>query len=110
LDYDKTWHFALGAQYRFAPEWLWSVGAAYDTFVGRADQRTPNLPLDRQIRVGTGVQYDVNEDVTVGCAYEVLDAGKGRINQKGGNLKGDLKGDYETNLIHFLAVNVIWKF
>ena len=28
LDYDDTWHFALGAQYRFADSWLWSVGAA----------------------------------------------------------------------------------
>ncbi|VGO18426.1 OmpP1/FadL family transporter [Pontiella sulfatireligans] len=111
LDYDDTWHFALGAQYRFAPEWLWSVGTAYDTSpVDGADNRTPDLPLDRQIRVGTGLQYDVNEDVTVGCAYELLDAGKGRIKQEGGNLKGDLKGEFDTNLIHFLAVNVIWKF
>jgi long-chain fatty acid transport protein len=53
LGYDDTWHFALGAQYRFAERWLWSVGAAYDTSpVDDADKVTPDLPLDRQVRIG----------------------------------------------------------
>jgi len=111
LGYDDTWHFALGAQYRFAERWLWSVGAAYDTSpVDDADQRTPDLPLDRQIRIGTGIQYDWNEDVIVGVAYEYLDAGEAEIDQEGGLLQGPLKGDYDPNAIHFFAVNLIWKF
>jgi long-chain fatty acid transport protein len=110
LGYDDTWHFALGAQYRFADTWLWSVGAAYDTSPADKDSRTPDLPLDRQIRIGTGIQYDWNEDVIVGVAYEYLDAGKAEIDQEGGPLQGPLKGDYDTNVIHFFAVNLIWKF
>jgi len=111
LGYDDTWHVALGAQYRFAERWLWSVGAAYDTSpVDGDDQRTPDLPLDRQIRVGTGLQYDWNEDVTLGVAYEYLDAGKAKIDQEGGPLQGPLKGDYDPNVIHFFAFNLIWKF
>jgi long-chain fatty acid transport protein len=111
LGYDDTWHFALGAQYRFAERWLWSVGAAYDTSpVDDADQLTPDLPLDRQIRIGTGIQYDWNEDVTVGVAYEYLDAGEAEIDQAGGPLQGPLKGEYDPNVIHFFAVNLIWKF
>lgn len=111
LGYDDTWHFALGAQYRFAERWLWSVGAAYDTSpVDDADKLTPDLPLDRQIRIGTGIQYDWNEDVTVGVAYEYLDAGEAEIDQEGGPLQGPLKGEYDPNEIHFFAVNLIWKF
>jgi len=110
LDYDDTWHFGLGAQYRFAERWLWSVGAAYDTSPTDEDTRTPDLPLDRQIRVGTGIQYDWNQNVTVGAAYEYLDAGDAEIDQEGGPLQGPLKGDYDTNAIHFFAVNLIWKF
>ena len=26
-----TFHGALGMQYRFAPQWLWSLGIAYDS-------------------------------------------------------------------------------
>ena len=111
LDYDDTWHFALGAQYRFTEGWLWSVGAAYDTSpVDDADQNSPDLPLDRQIRIGTGIQYDWNEDVTLGVAYEYTDLGEAEIDQEGGPLQGPLKGEYDPNAIHFFAVNLIWKF
>ena len=110
LDYDDTWHFALGAQYRFAEGWLWSVGAAYDTSPTDDDTRTPDLPLDRQIRIGTGIQYDWYEDLTVGVAYEYLDLGEAEIDQAGGPLQGPLKGEYDPNVIHFFAVNLIWKF
>jgi long-chain fatty acid transport protein len=110
LDYDDTWHFALGTQYRFAESWLWSVGVAYDTSPTDEDTRTPDLPLDRQIRIGTGIQYDWNQNVTVGAAYEYLDAGDAEIDQEGGPLQRPLKGDYDTNAIHFFAVNLIWKF
>jgi len=48
--------------------------------------------------------------MTVGTAYEYLDAGDAEIDQEGGPLQGPLKGDYDTNAIHFLAVNLIWKF
>jgi long-chain fatty acid transport protein len=110
LDYDDTWHFALGAQYRFAERWLWSVGAAYDTSPTDEDTRTPDLPLDRQIRIGTGIQYDWNQNIIVGAAYEYLDAGDAKIDQEGGPLQGPLKGKYDPNVIHFFAVNLIWKF
>ena len=109
LDYDDTWHFALGAQYRFAEGWLWSVGAAYDTSPTDDDTRTPDLPLDRQIRIGTGIQYDWYEDLTVGVAYEYLDLGEAEIDQAGGPLQGPLKGEYDPNVIHFFAANLIWK-
>jgi long-chain fatty acid transport protein len=110
LNYDDTWHCALGAQYRFLPRWLWSLGMAYDTSPTDDDTRTPDLPLDRQVRVGTGIQYDWDTDITVGLAYEYLDAGQAKVDQTGGPLQGDLEGDYGTNVIHFVALNLIWKF
>ncbi|MEE4111365.1 MAG: OmpP1/FadL family transporter [Desulfobacteraceae bacterium] len=110
LNYKDTWHFALGAQHRFGEKWLWSVGAAYDSSPLESDTRTPDAPLDRQIRIGTGIQYDWTRNVTVGAAYEFIDLGKARINQQGGPLQGALQGEYGTNQAHVLAVNLIWKF
>jgi long-chain fatty acid transport protein len=111
LNYNDTWHFALGAQYRFAPEWLWSFGAAYDTSpVDDDEDRTPDLALDRQIRLATGLQYDWNRDVTIGAAYEYIDLGDGGVNRNDGPLKGPLKGDYNPYAIHVFALNMIWRF
>jgi len=110
LDYDDAWHFALGSQYRFADNWLWSAGFAYDTNPADDDTRTPDLPVDRQIRVASGIQYDWNEDITIGAAYQYLDAGDAEIDQEGGPMQGSLKGEYDTNVIHVMAVNLSWKF
>ena len=59
--------------------------------------------MDRQLRIGTEIQYDGNNDLTVATAYEYLDAGEAEIEQDG----GPFKGEYDTNRIHFFAVNLI---
>jgi len=109
-NFKDTWHVALGAQYRFLENWLWSVGFAYDSSPVDNNDRTPDVPVDRQIRYATGLQYDWGENITLGAAYEYLDAGKAKIAQEGGPLQGDLKGDYKTNEIHFINLNLIWRF
>ena len=110
LNYADTIHTALGAQYRIADKWLWSAGFAYDSSPVSEANRTPTLPLDRQLRYGTGIQYQVNENVTVGAANELLDAGKAPFNVRRGPLAGRLQGGYSTNLLDFVAANLIWKF
>ena len=98
------------AQYRLAPAWLLSLGFAYDSSaVGDAD-RIPALPVDRQLRYAIGIQYDWNQDVTWGLAYEFVDLGNAPINIRRGPLAGQLTGDYPTNHIQFVATNLIWKF
>jgi long-chain fatty acid transport protein len=110
LNYDDAWHFALGTQYRFTDNWLWSVGFAYDTSPADDDTRTPDLPVDRQYRIATGIQCNWNENVTIGAAYQYLDAGDAKIDQEGGPLQGPIKGEYDTNAIHIFAVNLSWEF
>jgi long-chain fatty acid transport protein len=111
LKYHDTYHVALGGQYRLAPKWLMSAGMAYDTSpIKHSSDRSPTLPLDRQIRYALGLQYDLNENITIGCAYEFLDAGLGRVDKNGGPFKGDLKGKYDTNYINLLNMNIVWKF
>jgi len=111
LNYEDTYHLALGGQYRLAPKWLMSAGVAYDTSpIKHSDDRSPALPLDRQIRYALGLQYDLDENVTLGCAYEFLDAGKARVDKAGGAFRGDLKGKYDTNFINLFNMNIVWRF
>jgi long-chain fatty acid transport protein len=109
-NFDDTWHFAVGLQYRIKEPWLFSLGFAYDKSPVDDDDRTPDMPVDRQLRYGTGIQYEWNKDITLGFAYEYLDAGDADINQNKGPLAGRLVGDYKTNEIHFFAFNINWKF
>jgi long-chain fatty acid transport protein len=109
LNYDDTWGFALGAQYAFADGWLWSVGGGYDTSPMSKSERSPNLPLDRQFRLGTGIQYSFNDNVTLGAAYQYMNGGDADIDVERGPLAGGLQGDYKSYDFHFVALNLIWR-
>jgi len=109
-NFDDTWHFALGFQYQIGDPWLLSAGIAYDESPVSDSNRTPDMPLDRQWRYATGLQYDLSEDITIGCAYEFLDAGDAEISQNRGALAGELVGDYSSNYIHFFNINLIKRF
>ncbi len=111
LKYRDTYHIALGTQYRLATKWLASAGVAYDTSpIDYARNRSPALPLDRQIRYATGLQYEINNDITIGGALELIDAGTARVNQEGGPARGELKGKYDTNYITVFNMNIVYKF
>jgi long-chain fatty acid transport protein len=43
--------------FRPVEEWLFQLGFAYDTSQVDSNDRTPDMPMDRQIRYATGVQY-----------------------------------------------------
>lgn len=110
LHFSDTCHVAIGQQLRLGEKWLWSAGFAYDSAPVSKANRNAVLPLDRQLRYGTGLLYEINKDVTAGAAWELMDAGPGPYSNHRGPLAGTLQGHYSTNLINFVALNVIWKF
>jgi long-subunit fatty acid transport protein len=61
-------------------------------------------PFDRQLRYAAGVQYQWNERINIGGAFEYGDMGDAKIDS---NL---LKGDYQDNQIFFIGVNMSYKF
>jgi long-chain fatty acid transport protein len=111
LNYKDTYHAGLGAYYRVAEPWLLAVGFGYDTSpTSSATERSPVLPLGAAFRYAAGVQYDWSKDLSLGVAYTLIDAGTGKINRTGGPLKGDLKGEYDPNVIHAFNLNFIYRF
>lgn len=108
--FQDTWHVALGARYKLDPRWSVSAGFAYDSSPVKNADRSIVLPLDRQYRYAVGLLYELRKDITLGAAYEYMDAGSAPVNQTGGFLKGDLKGDLEDDVFHILALNVNWTF
>jgi long-chain fatty acid transport protein len=110
LHFSNTWQLAIGQQYRIAEKWLWSAGFAYDSSPVSKANRNPVLPIDRQLRYGTGIQYEINRDVTAGAAWEFMDAGPAPFSNTRGLPPKTLQGHFSTNYLNFLALNVRWKF
>jgi long-chain fatty acid transport protein len=110
LNYDDTWGFALGTQYAFAEGWLWSFGGGYESSPMSKSERSPALPMDQQFRIGTGLQYSINDDITVGAAYQYMNGGDNNVDRNRGPLAGRLEGDYKSFDFHFVGLNLSWRF
>ena len=102
--WDDTWKFAGGLHYRPVEDWLLQFGAAYDTSPVDTVDRTADMPIDRQIRLALGAQYQWSERATVGGSFVYADLGDAEIRSS------QLIGDYDRNEAFFFAVNVNWKF
>jgi len=109
-NFQDTWHTALGARYRLDPRWSVSAGFAYDSSPVKNSDRSIVLPLDRQYRYAMGLQYELRKDITLGAAYEYMDAGSAPVDQTGGAMKGDLKGRLKDDAFHIVALSMNWKF
>jgi long-chain fatty acid transport protein len=103
-NWDDTWKFAAGVHFRPVDKWLLQLGFSYDTSPVDSDDRTPDMPIDRQIRYGTGVQYKWSDKLSTGAQFVYADYGKAKIDND------LLKGDYKRNDIFFFALNANWKF
>ena len=103
-NWKDTWHFSGGVHYRPADRWLLQAGITYDTSPVDSDDRTPDLPIDRQIRYAVGAQYEWSETLTIGGAFEYADYGDADISNP------LLVGDYSRNEIFFFGINASWKF
>jgi len=108
--FKDTWHGALGLHYQINEPWLWQVGFAYDSSPLEKKHRSLILPLDRQYRYATGVEYAMNKDVTLGLDYTFIDAGKSAIDQDRGPLAGHVVGEFDTNYINAFGLRMNWKF
>jgi long-chain fatty acid transport protein len=103
-NWKDTWKFAAGVHFRPVDKWLLQLGFSYDTSPVDSDDRTPDMPMDRQIRYATGVQYTWSQRLTTGAQFVYADYGRAKINND------LLKGDYKRNDILFFALNANWKF
>jgi long-chain fatty acid transport protein len=110
LHFSNTYQIAIGQQLRIREKWLWSAGFAYDSSPVAKANRNAVLPVDRQLRYGTGLQYEINRDLTVGAAWTLMDGGPGPFSNHRGPLAGTLQGHYSTNLLNFVQLNIIRKF
>jgi long-chain fatty acid transport protein len=108
--FKDTWHGAIGLHYRFADPWLWQIGFAYDSSPVEKENRSVVMPLDRQYRYATGIEYTYDKDITLGFDYTFIDAGKSEIDQNRGPLAGHIVGEYDTNYINAFGLRMNWKF
>mgnify|MGYP000518942923 CR=1 FL=1 len=103
-NWDDTWRVAAGVHYKPAQDWLLQFGMAYDSSPVDKEDRTADMPIDRQIRYAAGLQHQWSDRLSVGGQFVFADYGTAKI-------RSDLlSGEYDKNHIVFFAMNANWKF
>jgi len=110
VEYQDTYHFALGAQYRPDARWVLSSGFAFDSSMMDDAQRTVATPVGPTWRFGLGAQYAPIKNLQLGLAYEFAWTGDLAINQFRGPLAGQVAGTFQNTYANFIALNMNWTF
>ena len=108
IDYNDTYHVAVGTQYRLNPEWLINSGLAYDSSMVSAANRSVALPVGATYKWGLGANWLKSPNVKLGFSYEVSYMGDMSFDQNRGQLAGQLTGAYKNAMVHFFAFTLNW--
>ena len=103
-NWEDTWHVSVGVQHRPTDRWLVQAGVAYDSSPVDAEDRTPDLPVDRQIRIAAGAEYELDQTTTLGASLVYVDLGDAEIE------KTALRGEYDDNRYVFLGLYSKWNW
>lgn len=103
-DWHDTYRVGLGAKYSVTPDFTLQSGASFDSSPTSASKRLPDLPMDRQIRVGLGFLYNIIRPVQLGFSYEYINFGKAPIHNQ--SIVGTLSGDYWRNFANVFQASI----
>ena len=110
LNYKDTWHFALGGQYRISNPLLLFFGAAYDSSAVKSADMTATTPMGEAYRFGIGTEYNWNQNLSFGFAYELIWMGTLNLYQSRGPLSGTVAGEFSNSYIHAVHGAVRYRF
>jgi long-chain fatty acid transport protein len=109
-DWDNTFKFALGFNYRHSPQWTWRSGIAYDqTPIQNAELCTPRAPDNDRKWLAAGFTYAASPAFVVDLALVHIFLSDSSINATDILFGHELTGTYETDL-NILSAQVSWQF
>jgi long-chain fatty acid transport protein len=107
-NWEDTYRFGVGLHYRLYERWLLRFGVNHDSSPTRAKDRTADLPVDEQMRLGAGFQNERSDRFSWGAELLYADLGDADIASLG--VLGNLVGDYKNNNYFGAALNLQWRF
>lgn len=105
--------FSLGADWKFAKDWVAHFGVAYDQSPISNQHCSPRLPGNDRTWLATGLDWSVTDWAKVGLSYTYIFVKDAKMNILSGVTPvyaGDrLQGKVETN-INIIGINANFKF
>ncbi len=106
LDLQDTWHGALGAQYQMTSATRLNFGIAYDTSMYEDQDNTAlTMPSGAAWRFGTGVQRQLDDNSSIGVAFEYLLVEDAYV-----PAPALLAGSFDDPEMFFVSINYGYRF
>jgi len=103
LGFTDTFKVGVGFNYRVGERWLLQTGFSHDTNPLSSGDRTTAFPIDRQLRLGLGAQYEFSETMRMGFAFSWTNLGRAPV-------KSDfVRGSYKRNDLFLFGVTLNMK-
>ena len=109
--WEDTYHYAAGVTHNINQNWRINAGISLDTDPVDKENRTADLPIDRQIRYAFGVEHTPAKGPSIAGSLVYADYGNAPIQSDGlgdSNLIG-FSGDYKSNDLVFFSLSANWK-
>jgi long-chain fatty acid transport protein len=115
LDFDDTWHVAVGTQFRYSDAWTFNAGVAYDSAFQDNARVAVALPANAVWRFGIGGQKQESPAFRWGWSLAYVHGGDMNVDLRGNvpvaiGGRGDLVGSFDDASTVFLAASLSWKF
>jgi len=108
INYQDTYHVALGNRYRVNQAWLINSGFAWDSSMVKDQDRTVTLPVGQAFRFGLGTEWQASPKLNVAFSYELAYTGNMPVNQIRGPVTGSVVGQFPDAYVNFFQVSLIW--
>ncbi len=109
-DWDDGWRFSVGVERDLTSRLTGRFGVSYSTNFIDEDRRVPDVPYDRQIRLGLGLSYAVTDATGVHIGYEYADLGDGDTDLSAADYGGLAVNGAHHSSAHVLGVEVSRRF
>jgi long-chain fatty acid transport protein len=109
-NWEDTYKFSVGLNYRQNESWRWRCGFAYDqTPIPDAQNRTPRIPGNDRKWIAAGFTYTASPAITVDFAMAHLFVSDTDINATDSSFGHNLSGSYESD-VNILSAQANWQF
>jgi long-chain fatty acid transport protein len=102
-DFRDTWHFGVGGEYKYSPDWELTAGFVVDTSMSSDRTRPIVIPIGTLYRYAIGFKHQVRDDLMVGGGLSWIWEGNLPVKDT-----GDVAGKYDRVSISILSFYARW--
>jgi long-chain fatty acid transport protein len=107
--YKDTYHFSVGAQNQLSKDLRWNMGVGYDSSAVDDKDRTVDNPMGETWRLATGLNYKVDEELSLNLNYALVWMGDMEVQQTKAN-GNSVSGEYRNSALHIIGGGATWRF